>query len=137
GGVLEALADDHALELAREVAGERPQAVAVCLLHSYADAVHERLLGERLAELAPELALSLSSDLVGTFREYERTATTALDASLSPLLSSYLGSLSREAGAGGLPEPQIMQSSGGLADCERAGAHAALAVLSGPAGGVG
>jgi N-methylhydantoinase A len=136
-GVLVALEDEHASELAREVAATGAQAVAVCLLHSYADPSHERLLGERIAELAPTLALSLSSELVGTFREYERTATTALDASLSPLLSSYLGNLSRQALAGGLPEPQIMQSSGGLADSARAGAHAAVTVLSGPAGGVG
>jgi N-methylhydantoinase A len=137
-GVLRALEPDAARELAHEIARARPQAVAVCLLHSYADPSHERLLGEELRRaLAPEAALSLSSDLVGTFREYERTATTALDASLSPLLSSYLAALSREARAGGLPDPQIMQSSGGLADCARAGEHAALTVLSGPAGGVG
>ena len=111
--------------------------MAVCLLHSYADPEHERLLGEHAQELLPDAALSLSSELVGTFREYERTATTALDASLSPLLSSYLRRLSREAGEEGLPEPQIMQSSGGLTDVGRAGEHAALTVLSGPAGGVG
>ena len=116
---------------------DRPQAVAVCLLHSYADPVHEQLLGEQIRELLPDAALSLSSELVGTFREYERTATTALDAALSPLLSSYLGRLSLEARAEGLPEPQIMQSSGGLTDSGRAGSHAALTVLSGPAGGVG
>ena len=109
----------------------------MCLLHSYADPAHERLLGEQIRELLPGAALSLSSELVGTFREYERTATTALDASLSPLLSSYLGRLSRESRQQGLPEPQIMQSSGGLTDARRAGDHAALTVLSGPAGGVG
>jgi N-methylhydantoinase A len=127
--------DAHAL--VREVAGARPGAVAVALLHSYADATHERLLGELLAELLPDAHVSLSSDLVGTFREYERTATTVLDSALSPLLASYLLRLSGEARAGGLPAPQIMQSSGGLTDVAHASAHAALTVLSGPAGGVG
>ncbi len=136
-GVLQPLEEAHARELALALADAGPQAVAVCLLHSYADPAHEQLLGEHIRELLPDAALSLSSELVGTFREYERTATTALDASLSPLLSSYLGRLSEEAGAEGLPEPQIMQSSGGLTDSRRAGAHAALTVLSGPAGGVG
>jgi len=136
-GVLRPLEQAHARELAVTLADARPQAVAVCLLHSYADPAHEQLLGEHIHELLPGAALSLSSELVGTFREYERTATTALDAALSPLLSSYLGRLQREARAGGLPEPQIMQSSGGLTDSGRAGAHAALTVLSGPAGGVG
>ena len=120
-----------------QLAPAHPQAVAVALLHSYAHPGHERLLGELIAELLPDAHLSLSSDLVGTFREYERTATTVLDAALSPLLGSYLRSLSTDALQEGLPEPQVMQSSGGLTDAPRAAAHAALTVLSGPAGGVG
>lgn len=136
-GVLQALHPAHARELALALAHAGPEAVAICLLHSYADPGHERLLSEQVRELLPGAALSLSSELVGTFREYERTATTVLDASLSPLLSSYLGQLSLQAGEEGLPEPRIMQSSGGLTDVGRAGAHAGLTVLSGPAGGVG
>jgi N-methylhydantoinase A len=136
-GVLLALDPDAAGELVRELVSERPQAVAVALLHSYAHPEHELMLGELVAELLPEAHLSLSSDLVGTFREYERTATTVLDAALSPLLEAYLRRLSSDALASGLPEPQIMQSSGGLTDATRASAHAALTVLSGPAGGVG
>jgi N-methylhydantoinase A len=85
----------------------------------------------------PETHVSLSSELVGTFREYERAATTEVDAALSPLLSGYLKRLTASTSAGSLPEPQIMQSSGGLMQAERAGRHAALTVLSGPAGGVG
>src|SRR5271167_3982923 len=123
--------------LIEEIAGARPEAVAVSLLHSYSHPSHELLLGSLLAELLPDAHVSLSSDLVGTFREYERTATTVLDAALSPLLASYLRRLSADAGTSGLPEPQIMQSSGGLTDSARAAAHAALTVLSGPAGGVG
>jgi N-methylhydantoinase A len=127
----------QARALVGELARTRPQAVAVALLHSYAHPQHERLLGALVAELLPDAHLSLSCDLVGTFREYERTATTVLDAALSPLLEAYLRRLSTDARAGGLPDPQIMQSSGGLTDAARASAHAALTVLSGPAGGVG
>jgi N-methylhydantoinase A len=111
--------------------------VAVSLLHSYADDSHERLLGELLGAMLPDVHVSLSSDLVGTFREFERTATTVLDAALSPLLGDYLERLCREAVEAGLPRPLVMQSSGGLTEAARAGAHAALTVLSGPAGGVG
>jgi N-methylhydantoinase A len=136
-GPEQALEPDRARELIELIARSGPQAVAVCLLHSYAHPEHELLLGELLSELLPEAHVSLSHDLVGTFREYERTATTAVDASLSPLLGGYLERLSTDARASGLPEPQIMQSSGGLTDSARAGAHAALTVLSGPAGGVG
>jgi N-methylhydantoinase A len=134
---LRALDPAAARALVTELAAEAPEAVAVALLHSYADPRHEQLLGELIAELLPDAQLSLSSEIVGTFREYERTATTALDAALSPLLASYLQRLAGDARENELPEPQIMQSSGGLTDIARASAHAALTVLSGPAGGVG
>jgi N-methylhydantoinase A len=120
-GPLRELDSVPARELVAELARAQPQAVAISLLHSYADPSHELAIGAIVAELAGDVAISLSCELVGTFREYERTATTVLDAALSPLL----------------PEPQIMQSSGGLTDPLNAGAHAALTVLSGPAGGVG
>jgi N-methylhydantoinase A len=135
-GPLRPLAPGAARELVERVAAARPQAVAVSLLHSYRDPAHERLLGALVSELLPEAQLTLSCDLVGTFREYERTATTVLDAALSPLLASYLRRLQQEASAAGLPEPLVMQSSGGLTEASRAGEHAALTVLSGPAGGV-
>jgi N-methylhydantoinase A len=135
-GILRPLEDDDAHRLCEHVRDSGPEAVAVCLLHSYADPRHEQRLGELLGEIMPGAGLSLSSELVGTFREYERTATTALDAALSPLLAGYLERLCARAAELGLCEPQIMQSSGGLTSPARAGAHAALTVLSGPAGGV-
>ncbi len=136
-GPIEPLPDEAPDELAGAVAGAAPQAVAVALLHSYADPSHERAIGTALAGALPGASLSLSSELVGTFREYERTATTVLDAALSPALGSYLARLCGQARAAGLPEPKVMQSSGGLTEAAQAGAHAALTVLSGPAGGVG
>jgi N-methylhydantoinase A len=136
-GAVEALDMQRARDLVRRLARERPEAVAVALLHSYAYPEHELLLGRLIEELAPGTHVSLSSDLVGTFREFERTATTVIDAALSPLLASYLRRLSSQAREEGLPEPHIMQSSGGLTDIARAGSHASLTVLSGPAGGVG
>ncbi|HEY4996966.1 MAG TPA: hydantoinase/oxoprolinase family protein [Solirubrobacteraceae bacterium] len=135
-GTLQTLAEQPARALVEVLARARPEAVAVALLHSYRDGTHERLLGELVAELIPEAALSLSYELVGTFREYERTATTVLDAALSPLLGSYLERLASDSRAAGLREPLVMQSSGGLTEASHAGAHAALTVLSGPAGGV-
>ncbi len=137
GGPLQELDPARARQLVEQLAEAEPEAVAVSLLHSYADPAHEHLLGALIAELLPEVHLSLSCEIVGTFREYERTATTVLDAAISPLLEAYLSRLSRDARTLGLCEPQVMQSSGGLTDAARAGAHAALTVLSGPAGGVG
>lgn len=110
--------------------------VAVCLLHADRFPEHEIALGNRLRErLGRQVHVSLSHEVVGTFREYERAATTEVDAALSPLLSSYLSRLGGRCAGKGLPEPLIMQSSGGLTNLETASRHAALAVLSGPAGG--
>ncbi len=133
GGVLRALADPAAL--AAEVAAHEPEAVAVVLLHAYAHPAHELAIGAALADALPAAHVSLSHDVVGTFREYERAATTEIDAALSPLLARYLRRLLEQAAGAGLPEPRIMQSSGGLAAAELAARHAAYTVLSGPAGG--
>ncbi len=135
-GPLRELTREQAEELVDEIASAAPEAVAVALLHSYAHPAHERLLGELLAERLPDVHTSLSHELVGTFREYERAASTEVDAALSPLLGGYLRLLCERADAIGLVRPDVMQSSGGLTDATGAAAHAALTVLSGPAGGV-
>ncbi len=130
--------DPHATEtMLQRLREAKPEAVAVVLLHSYAHPQHEQQLGELIAERLPEAHLSLSHELVGTFREYERACTTEVDAALSPLLASYLRALGTLAGEQGLPAARVMQSSGGLTDARRAAEHAALTVLSGPAGGAG
>ncbi|HEX4563931.1 MAG TPA: hydantoinase/oxoprolinase family protein [Solirubrobacteraceae bacterium] len=136
-GVERRMDERAARALVERVAHAEPQAVAIALLHSYAHPEHEHALGGLIAELMHDVHVSLSCEVVGTFREYERTATTVLDAALSPLLRGYLERLGDEARAAGLPQAQIMQSSGGLTESAHAGAHAALTVLSGPAGGVG
>jgi N-methylhydantoinase A/oxoprolinase/acetone carboxylase beta subunit len=135
-GVIEALDAKAAATLADEVAGCEPEAVAICLLHAYRHPEHEQAVRDALRErLGEDLHISLSHETVGTFREYERAATTEVDAALSPLLAAYLRRLVQSSEEEGLPTPAIMQSSGGLADIDDAAAHAALTVLSGPAGG--
>ncbi|HVR06268.1 MAG TPA: hydantoinase/oxoprolinase family protein [Solirubrobacteraceae bacterium] len=135
-GPLRELDVEAAGELVAHLAQTRPEAVAVVLLHSYAHPQHEQLLGELIARELPGVHVSLSHELVGTFREFERAASTEIDAALSPLLGSYLGGLSAGARDIGLVKPAVMQSAGGLTDTETAASHAALTVLSGPAGGV-
>src|SRR4051794_26638963 len=135
-GVLDALSEEDAAALAREVAGAGIEAVAVCLLHAYRQPEHEQLLGRALAEaLEEDVHVSLSHEGAAPSREYERPATTTVDATLSPLLSRYLARLADRAGDEGLPAPRIMQSSGGLASLDQAARHAAWTVLSGPARG--
>jgi N-methylhydantoinase A len=134
-GPLKALTHDAASRLARTIADRGPEAIAVALLHSYRHPEHERLIAEALADALPNAHVSLSHEVVGTFREFERAATTEIDAALSPLLASYLRRLVRRVKEANLPEPSIMQSNGGLIDIAAAAGHAAWTVLSGPAGG--
>ena len=136
-GPLRPLDDEGMAAVLDRLSATEPEAVAVCLLHSYAHPAHELGLGEAIAadERFAGVHVSLSCEAVGTFREYERAATTEVDASLSPLLSAYLRRLVERSREAGLPAPDVMQSSGGLAAAGDAGAHAAVAVLSGPAGG--
>ena len=134
--VLEPLTAEAADRLAEDLAGARPDAVAVCLLHAWRDPAHELLIADAIRRrLGDGVHVSLSHEVVGTFREYERAATTEVDAALSPLLGSYLRRLGERTAASGLPGAQIMQSSGGLVDADTAARHAVLTVLSGPAGG--
>jgi N-methylhydantoinase A len=88
-----------------------------------------------LADARPDLHVSTSHETAPVFREYERCATTVVDAATSPLMRIYLRELTRRALDEGLPEPEVMLSSGGVADAGQAAAHGSWTVLSGPAGG--
>jgi N-methylhydantoinase A len=129
---LEAASVEEAVALIEQA---RPDAVAICLLHSYVDASHERALADAVVRRFPGTHVSASHEVLGVFREYERTSTTVIDAYLSPLLGSYLERLAARASERGLPSPEIMSSGGGLIDASVAASHAALTVLSGPAAG--
>ena len=135
GGVIEALGDDEPDRIAAAVAGMDADSVAICLLFSYVDPEHERRIAAAIRERLPELHVSASHEVLPRFREYERTSTTVIDAYLSPLLARYLGSLAEAATSEGLPEPEIMRSSGGVAPWREAAQQGAWSVLSGPAGG--
>ncbi len=107
---------------------EKDLSAAVCLLHSYKDPKHEREVGNILEQ--HDISHSLSSEVTGEFREYERGMTTLLDAHLTPLLEDYFSSLIDILGK----EPYIMKSGGGLEKASEVDAVDTL--LSGPAGGV-
>ena len=111
-------------------------AVAVGLLFSYAHPAHEAAVAAALRAALPGVHVSTSSEVLPEIREYERISTTAVDASLTPVLRSYLERLAERAAAAGLPSPAIMQSSGGVLPIADSAEHAAWTVLSGPAGGV-
>ena len=134
-GMVEELTDEEVERVVAAVEELGPEAVAICLLFSYLDPQHEQRLADALREALPELHVSASFEVLPQFREYERCATTVLDAYLSPLLARYLGRLRERCGERGIPEPLVMQSSGGVVDAGRAARGGAWSVLSGPAGG--
>jgi len=134
-GEIEPLADGEADRIAAAVKESDAESVAICLLFSYLDPAHERTLAERLRSELPDVHVSASCEVLPQFREYERASTTVIDAYLSPLLGRYIARLVESGGELGLPEPLIMQSSGGVAPAAEAARSGAWSVLSGPAGG--
>ena len=112
------------------------EAVAVCLLFGFLHPGHEQRVGEALRAALPGVQVSLSSEVLPEFREYERCSTTVCNSYLAPRLGAYLERLGGEVTALGLPRPLVMQSSGGAAEIETAAAQAVGCLLSGPAGGV-
>ena len=112
------------------------EAVAVCLLFAFMHPEHEQRVGEALREALPDVHVSLSSEVLPEFREYERFSTTAADAYLAPRLAAYLSNLASQVEEAGSPEPLVMQSSGGVVRVNDAISDAAGCLFSGPAGGV-
>jgi N-methylhydantoinase A len=111
------------------------EAVAVCLLFSFRDPRHERLVADEVRKRLPQAHVVASHEVAPEFREYERASTTAVDAYLGPVVARYLGALAGACEGAGLPEPLVMRSSGGVATLAEAAAHPAWALVSGPAAG--
>jgi N-methylhydantoinase A len=112
------------------------EAVAVCLLYSFLNDAHERLIGGRLRTALPDLPVFLSSEVLPEIREFERASTTAVCAYVAPILASYLGRLETAVTGLGLPAPHVMGSSGGVFSVAEGLRMPAMAVESGPAAGV-
>ncbi len=112
------------------------EAVAICLLHAYRDASHERAVAAEVRRRLPGAHVVASHEIAPEFREYERASTTAIDAYLAPGVSRYLRALAARCAEAGLPAPLVMRSSGGVAELTEAAAHPAVALVSGPAAGV-
>ncbi|GGF47467.1 5-oxoprolinase [Azorhizobium oxalatiphilum] len=116
---------------------EKIEAVAVCLLHSYANPAHERRIGEMLKERLPGVFVSLSVDVLPEIREYERTSTTAINSYVGPPVRNYLESLVARLTSDGLPQRLfMMHSAGGIVDARTVMRRPAQIVECGPAAGV-
>jgi N-methylhydantoinase A len=111
--------------------------VAVCYLHSYSNATHEKATRRAVERLMPGVYVSLSSEVLAQIKEYERFGTTVVNAYVGPALATYLGRLEKRLSTGGYTRQiLIMQSHGGVAGIADSVRLAAGAVLSGPAGGI-
>ncbi len=136
GSVHRPLDLDSAVRIIDELRTEAVEAVAVCLLHSYANADHERVIGQLLRERAPDLACSLSSDVAPEIREYERTSTTVANVYIQRLADTYLTRLVERLGQLGVAGTLfIMQSNGGICTVEAACGLPIHLIESGPAAG--
>ena len=152
GDILQPLDPESLRPILAALAAEQIESVAICLLFSFLRPDHERQIQEAVASCGlpvaggPSLAtgnrqpatrnpphISLSSDILPEYREYERTSTTVINAYVAPLMGRYLARLAAEVAPRRLA---IMQSSGGVISAATAGEQAARTALSGPAGGV-
>jgi hypothetical protein len=136
GTVLIALEDREAMRAIREAVGSGARAIAVTLLHAHINPLHEQRIAALLGDLAPDVAVSCSSEVAPEIREYEGTSTTVANAYVMPLMGNYLAELEKEICAVGIPGRFfVMLSSGGIASAETARRFPVRLVESGPAAG--
>ncbi len=137
GNVLTPLDESSVLTAIDAIKAAEVDAVAVCLLHSYANSEHERRIGALIKEHLPNVFVSLSVDVLPEIREYERTSTTVINSFVGPPVKSYLDSLRERLEAAGLPPKFfMMHSAGGIVDSRTVVAKPAQIVECGPAAGV-
>jgi len=137
GAELRPFDNGQAVTVARWFRDRGIDTIGVCFLHSYASTEHEEQMAEVLAREHPGAVVSLSSQVLPEYREYERSMTTLIDAAVKPRVSRYLASIAqRLAGlrAGGIPL-HVMTSSGGVATATEVIGRPIATVLSGPAAG--
>ena len=138
GEVLQAL-DMASVDAAARAIGATGdvQAIAVNLLFSYVNPVHERAVRDRLQTLLPGIPVSISHDVLPKWKEYERASTTLADAYVKPVLQNYLGAMRERLNAAGVRAPVVMiKSNGGEMSLDAAREQPVQLTLSGPTGGV-
>ncbi len=137
GEVLKSLNMDDVDRAVQYVLDNGVESVAVCLLHSYANPEHEQIIAQTLAEKAPGVNLTISSELLPEMKEYERTSTTVINCYVRPVVESYLIRLTDGLTDMGVTVPlTVMQSNGGLATSDIAKERPVYCIESGPAAGV-
>jgi N-methylhydantoinase A len=137
GQVIRPVDERQVENIARRLRDAGTEAVAVCFLHSYANPAHERVAGEVLRRVNPDMFVTLSHEILREFREYERTSTTVLNAYVGPRVRSYLGTLDawlrQEDFRGSV---HMMRSNGGVMSIRKALEEPVSMMESGPVAGM-
>ena len=137
GVELQALDEQAVRDCARRIQSRGIQAVAICFLHAYANAEHEQRARAMFLEVYPQAMVSISSDVLPVFREYERTLVTLLNSYVMPSVSTYVGRLESRMQQRGITAPLLlMKSSGGVTGTREIKVSPVQTALSGPAAGV-
>ncbi len=137
GEQIDPLDETGLLQAARELAAAGVEIAVVTLIHSYRNPVHERRARDLVERAGIALRLELSSDVWPQAREYERAVLTAINASVRPIVESYVGRLTDGLGARGLAVPaRVARSNGGAELARTMRERPVVALLSGPAAGV-
>jgi N-methylhydantoinase A len=131
GAVVRAFDDDGARAVAQALRAQGITSVGVCFLHAYMNPEHERRMRDVLASEHPDCAVSLSSDVLSEYREYERAVTTLVDAFVKPRVAAYVGSIESRLGRPFF----IMKSNGGVSGAREVSDKPVTTILSGPAAG--
>jgi N-methylhydantoinase A len=137
GGIERPLAETDVVRAVKKLVDEGVEAIAVCLIHSYLNPVHEQLVKKVAAQMAPGLTLCISSEVLPEIKEYERTSTTVINAYVRPVVEKYLSTLTAELARIGVETPLLlMQSNGSLTTAKAAATTPMNIIESGPAAGV-
>jgi len=137
GRIHQGLDDNEVISVIEYLKAKDVQAVAVCLLHSYANPAHENRIRELFQTHYPQATVSLSADILPEIREYERMSTTVINAYVMPIIERYLEHLTQRIRSADLHvDLNVMQSNGGIMTAGSAGEKSVATILSGPAGGV-
>ena len=137
GEVLTPLAIHEVDEIVSYFKKNGVKAIAISLIHSYENPTHEEKIAERIKELWPEVAISISSEITKEFREYERTNTTVLNAYVKPIANTYINSLESSLDAqANIDKKFVMKSNGGTASFDQAKQQPIQLIESGPVAGI-
>ena len=137
GEILKPLDETAAEAIVRDLLGRGVESITISLLHSYANPVHEKRVREIVQGIDPKLPISISSEILPEFREYERTLVTVMNAYVRPKMERYLANFEEKLrGIQFSPHISIVRSDGGVMSVQRASESPVHTMLSGPAGGV-